>query len=376
MSFLRTLIAISSFALFLSACKSDDGDPSTEDNAKDRQEILAHWADHIVKPSYANFKLKLDELKAKSEAFSAAPDGAKLAALRAAWIDAYTEWQKVELFEFGPADNYTLRNFFNIYPTNTTTIAGNINDPSVSLDVASSYASQGFPALDYMINGLGTTDDAIVTAYTSDPDAAKRTAYLTRLTARMNTLLDNVVNDWNGSYRDTFVSKTGLEIGSSFGNVVNAYVLQYERYVRSGKVGIPAGVFSSEVIQPERVEALYKKDISRALAITAHQAARDFFNGKSVVDGSEGPSFKSYLDALDAKDAASGTLLSTIINAQFTEVSTKLSGLDANFYQQVQDNNDPMIDAFTSMQKLVRLLKLDMTSAMSVTITYTDNDGD
>jgi hypothetical protein len=35
-----------------------------------------------------------------------------------------------------------------------------------------------------------------------------------------------------------------------------------------------------------------------------------------------------------------------------------------------------MVDVYTEMQKLVRMLKVDMTSALSVTITYTDNDGD
>ena len=35
-----------------------------------------------------------------------------------------------------------------------------------------------------------------------------------------------------------------------------------------------------------------------------------------------------------------------------------------------------MIDTYNELQKAVRMLKVDMTSAMSITITYTDNDGD
>ena len=50
--------------------------------------------------------------------------------------------------------------------------------------------------------------------------------------------------------------------------------------------------------------------------------------------------------------------------------------MSEDFTQQIQSNNVAMTDAFTEMQKIVRLLKVDMTSAMSVTITYTDNDGD
>jgi hypothetical protein len=124
------------------------------------------------------------------------------------------------------------------------------------------------------------------------------------------------------------------------------------------------------------VEAYYKRDLSLDLARTAHNAARDFFNGVAVSSGTEGPSFQSYLDALGAKDPATNTLLSNIINDQFDVISEKLNQLSPDFVSQIETDNQEMADTYTAMQKLVRMLKVDMTSAMSVTITYTDNDGD
>ena len=103
---------------------------------------------------------------------------------------------------------------------------------------------------------------------------------------------------------------------------------------------------------------------------------RDFFNGINVKDETQGPSFKSYLDALGAKDNSSETLLSKLINDQFDSITTKLGQLSTNYHQQIQTGNDKMVETYSEMQKLVRMLKVDMTSAMSVTITYTDNDGD
>jgi len=50
--------------------------------------------------------------------------------------------------------------------------------------------------------------------------------------------------------------------------------------------------------------------------------------------------------------------------------------LPPNLYEEILSNNQSMIAVFTEMQKVVRMLKVDMTSAMSITITYTDNDGD
>lgn len=375
---IQRLAAFSLLALVVMACGEKNGEPSPADNSKDRRVILTFWADSVVVPAYANFQAVFNIMLDKTDAFTASPDETNLAALREAWADAYGEWQNVEMFEFGPADKYTLRNFFNIYPTDVNGIISNMNNAAANLDLPAAYATQGFPALDYLINGVGADDAAIVVAYTSDPDAPKRLAYLERITARMKTLLENVVTEWSGTYRDTFIDRTGLDIGSSMGIVVNAYVLHYERYIRSGKIGIPSGAQTGSfgTPYPEKVEAFYKKNISQALAKEAHRAARDFFNGTNLVTGSTGPSLKSYLDALGAKDAASGTLLSEIINNQFDAITVEINDLSPNLYEQIQNDNQKMYDTYAAMQALVRMLKVDMTSAMSITITYTDNDGD
>lgn len=351
-------------------------EPTPQEDGKDRKAILIHLADHIIIPSYANFKVKLDAMLIKSDAFTSQPTTANLQAFRSAWIEAYIEWQKVELFDFGPAEKQTIRNFFNIYPANEIGIQSNIADPASNLEVPASYAQQGFPALDFLINGVAKTDEEIVAYYLTPVEGTKRIAYIKRLTVRMNSLLDKVINEWNTTYRETYVSKTGLDISSSTSLMINGFVLHYERFIRSGKFGIPSGAMLNGVVAPEKVEAFYKKDISLVLAKTAHQAYADFFNGKAVKTSLEGPSIKTYLDALKAKDSATGKNLSEIINAQLEATKLKLDLLKPNLYEEVKTNNQAMVTVYTEMQKTVRLLKVDMTSAMSITITYTDNDGD
>lgn len=370
-----TLLMIATFVL---ACGGKSGDPSPADNSKDRGAILTYWADEIVVPAYADFKSHLDIMAEKADAFVAAPGETTLTELRTAWTNAYISWQKVELFSFGPADKYTLRSFFNIYPADVGGILANVNNPAVNLDLPAAYAQQGFPALDYLVNGIAEDDASIIDAYTTHADGAKRLEYITRLVERMQQLLGSVVSEWSGAYRETFITRTGLDIGSSFGLVVNAYVLYYERYVRSGKIGIPSGaaIGSTGVPYPEKTEAFYRNDISRELAQTAHRAATDFFNGRNVETLTPGPSLSSYLDGLGAKDPATSTPLSQIINDQFEVISNRLNALLPSLAQQIEADNSKMADTYAEMQKLVRMLKVDMTSAMSVTITYTDNDGD
>lgn len=378
MPLLKKSYSVAFLTVIFWACGGSGNEPSPADNTTDRQQILIHLADNVVIPSYENFSEVFDVMVARADEFTNAPGPETLVHFRQAWVDAYIKWQTVELFEFGPADKYTLRNFFNIYPTDVNGIITNMNDPAANLDVPAAYARQGFPALDYLLNGVAADEQGIVNAYTTDADAPKRIAYINRIIDRMSTLLSNVVTQWVGPYKDSFVNSTGLDIGSSMGTLVNAYVLYYERYIRTGKIGIPSGaaVGSTGLPYPEKVEGYYKRDISRDLAITAHETAANFFNGVNVITESDGPSFQSYLDALGAKDPSTNTSLSQIINDQFNTISLELNGLSPDLYQQIQVDNSAMGKTYTEMQKLVRLLKVDMTSAMSITITYTDNDGD
>lgn len=350
-------------------------DPGTD---LDRTPMLINWVDNIIIPSYDNFNVKLTAFTDASNAFTNNPTTETLGAFRSAWVEAYVQWQKTELVEVGPGETHAIRNFINIYPADVAGITANFDNPTANLAVPAAYPRQGFPAFDFLINGIADTDAAIIELYTTDANAAKRIAYVKRITERMDSLIATVIAEWKGGYRETFISKTGLDIGTPTSSMVNNYVLHYERYIRTGKVGIPSGALTSSggTKYPDKVEAYYKGDLSATLAKTAHQAAIDFFNGRNVNTGAEGPSFKTYLDALGAKDATSGTSLSTLINTQFAAAKAKLELLDDDFSFQVQNNNQEMLDAFTEMQKAVRMLKVDMTSAMSITITYTDNDGD
>jgi predicted lipoprotein len=350
--------------------------PGTKTSDMDRKVLLTHLADNIIIPSYDNFKTKFDLMRSASDAFAAKPEAGTLAAFRQAWAEAYTEWQKVEQFDFGPGEVQTIRFYFNIYPADVAGITANISNPTADLELPATFARQGFPALDYLLNGTGASDAEVLAYYGTAPQAAARLAYIKRITTRMNTILTKVISDWKGGYRDTFVSRTGLDISSSTSNVVNSYTMHYERYIRSGKFGIPSGAMLNGVVAPEKVEAYYKKDLSLKLAQTAHQAFGDFFNGKNVRTGETGPSLASYLTALGAKDSVSGKTLTELINAQFATSKARMDALPANLYQAIRTNNQAVQAVYNEMQKAVRLLKVDMASAMSITITFVDNDGD
>lgn len=377
-NFLRITL-ISLVAIITSFCKNPtvDNEPNNDNQGSNRTLMLSNIADEIVIPSYAKFKTKLDSFNIQINTFSDAPNESNLIALRNSWVHTYTEWQKVELFDFGPAHNYSLRNFINIYPTNTLTIRTNILNKDVNLEYSVNETAQGFPAFDYLINGYANTDAEIVNLYASNTDtiAPKRIAYLKKLSEQMTNKFNQTYNAWNSTYRNEFIASTNLTTSGSTSQMINGFILNYERYIRSGKIGIPAAALVGEKDET-KVEAYYKKDISKQLAIAAHQASIDFFNGKSVNTGTEGFSIKSYLNGIDAKDSKTGKFLTETLIEQFTIINSKLNSLTDNFSELVTNDNQKLIDTHNEFQIAVRMLKVDMSSAMSIIIGYGDTDGD
>ena len=128
----------------------------------------------------------------------------------------------------------------------------------------------------------------------------------------------------------------------------------------------------SGVAAPEKIEAYYyKSTLPLEMAKTAHATVQYAFNGHVG-----GPSLKTYLNALGAKDSRTGQPLSQILNDHLAVSYTQLAALGPDLFTTIQTRRTDAVHSYDEMQKAVRLIKVDMTSAMSISVTYVDNDGD
>lgn len=356
----------------LVACNSDDGGETETDNF-DRAALLENWADNIIIPSYQNFASHTAELEVKTEAFLQNPSEASLVDLRASYETAYLQYQTVAFFGVGRAETINYQMFLNTYPVDEATVQEVIGSGSYNLELPSSFDEQGFPALDFLLNGLAQEDSGILEFYTTHPDAASYGEYLKAVSTRVHSLTEEVLTDWENSFRDQFVSNTASSNTGSVDRFTNDYVMYYEKHLRSGKIGIPAGAFTGDPL-PGHVEARYSGGLSKALYLKALETVRNFFNGKHFGSDATGPSFKQYLDHLNSiKNSAD---LSSLINNQFTAIEQQAENLNDDLGTQVQTENSVMLEAFNELQKNVVLLKVDMLQALSISVDYLDADGD
>lgn len=361
-------------SLFM-ACKSDSSVEDCTNDSYDRGALLTNWADNIIIPSYDLYVSELTAVENAVSAFITAPDEQKLTVIRTEWIEAYTIWQNVAIYEIGQAEILNLRAYTNSYPLDESLTESNIASGSYNLNLSTNVHAQGFPALDYLINGLGSTDAEIVAKYSTDGNAAKYRNYLSDVVARLLAMAQEVKTDWNNGYRGTFIANDCASATASLDKLTNDMIYTLEKVTRTSKIGIPIDFFGQPpVIAPEKVEAFYKQDISKELLIAAIEASQDLFNGKHVNENTEGESLKSYLDELHIE--AGGKLLSTVINERYDAAIAQAETLDANFYTGIQNDREKYKVTRDKIHKVIEVLKTNMISALGIKADYNDSDGD
>lgn len=371
---MKKIVFFISFICLVIACSSSEDSNDPIPSSYDKTALLTNWADNIIIPSFENYQAKVNVLSANVASFTSNPSEENLVTIRNSWLEAYKAFQYVAMYNIGKAEELTFKESTNTYPANATQINANITSGSYNLTQNSQFDRQGFPGLDYLINGLASTDAGITAFYTTDALANNRKQYLTAVTARLKSHADAVTNDWKTVYRTTFVSNTGNSVSGSINKMTNNFIKSFEKDVRAGKVGIPAGLFSNGVKYPEKVEAYYKNNVSKELLNTAIKASQDFYNGKHFNSATTGESLKSYLNYLNA--VRSGQKLSDIIENQFATIITSNNTLNNSLSQQIIEDNSKTIAAYNVMQQQVVYLKLDMMQALNISIDYVDGDGD
>lgn len=355
--------------LTILSCGSNNGGEGENTDDFDRKGMLVDIADGIIIPAFEDYTSKVETLNSFAHSFVVNPSANDLNLLRGYWLEAYKTWQYVSMFNIGKAEEIGLRNFTNIFPTNAVEIEENISSGVYNLELPSKNDEQGFPALDYLLFGSAFDDESIALKFSE----AAYADYLTSLTEKMETMANEVLDDWNDQYRDEFVNNDGSSATSSVNKLVNDYLFYYEKFLRAGKIGIPAGVFSGDPLS-NRVEAFYAQDASKELFLVGLEASKRFFNGNAYQTDASGNGLKAYLEYL--KTINGGTDLSTMINDQFDSARSKADALNDNLAFQVESDNSKMLETYDELQKNVVLLKVDMLQALNIKVDFVDADGD
>ncbi len=364
------LILIAIAAMSLNSCSDGDSGPSViEGEPFDRQVLLINLADNLILPAYDSYNEALSDLQRSKDEFLQDPSQESLMALQGAWLIGYEAWQGVSIYDIGKAEEIGLRNFTNIYPTDIDLINQNAESATYNLTLPSNFDAQGFPALDYLLFGVGDNESSRIEIL-SGPGYS---AYLSDIVDRLVEITSEVITDWNNGFRDSFIGNNGSSATASTDKIVNDFLFHYEKFLRAGKIGIPAGVFSGSP-RAGLVEAPFAAIYSKRLFNLGFEASRDFFNGVSHTSGLDGIGLDDYLDHV-ANQNGTTSITGAIIN-QWNTAQNQVNQLLDDFGQQIASDNTLMLAAYDDIQRAVVLLKVDMMQALNIQVDFVDADGD
>ena len=349
----------------------DDGSCEYENTSNpNRTALLNNVTNNIIIPSYENLINDLNDLKSIALSFTNNPTQESLNEVRKAWVKTYVTWQPVEMFNINLAEEMEYYKTMNTYPCTPGYIENNIETQSYDLNsiTLQSRSSQGLPAVDYMLYGLNNDTNEIINYYTGT-NGANYGNYLNDLIDQMQLNTNAMISDWQNQ-KESFINSSGNTATSSVNKLSNDFVFYYEKGFRANKIGIPVGKWNGWEPYEYGVEAYYRRDISKRLALKALSACKDFFLGKSIQTGTIG---YSYVDLI----ASNGDeTLSTDILYKFDQAEIALNNLNDDFRSHLSGNNTPMVEAYNTIQQAVVSLKVEMLGILTISADYADSDGD
>jgi predicted lipoprotein len=360
------VLAAAVIIILFSCSKSNNDNPNPSGNTGDS--ALVNIGTNIILLSYQDFATKTAAMDAAVSAFVQAPDAGKLISAQAAFKTAYLSWEACSEFEFGPAADQTLAtNTINVFPTDTAIIKNNISSGSYTIDGIGNLKAQGFPALDFLL--FSTDNNTALNRFTADAAAGNAKKYLSAVASSLKTKAAATLAAWTGTYINTFKTATGVNAGSSLSLLVNAFVYDFDVVLKTYKLGIPFGKFGATAVPqaPYKVEA-WHSGISLQLMIQQVKALQNIYLG--------GMGYGLDDKIIASKAQKSGVPLNDVIIAQFNTLLAKLNALSDPLSAAIVNNNSAVSDAYTEAGKLVVLLKVDLSSALGIKISFQDDDGD
>lgn len=350
-------------------------EPKTDDTFK--KEMFTHYADALILPSYNSYDTALQNLKIATTQFNTTPTISTLTNLQQAFLTAYSKWQNCEIYDrTSPADALMTMDIVNYYPTRKDSVLAyiNRNDNSTTFIKSRNKNDKGLPAIEYLLFRTSSQQE-IVDSFSIHPNAASYKTYLTSLVDLLIETNHTILSDWNTSYRNIFINSLSTDAASSFSTLVNSIAQRTDDFKRK-QVGIPAG-YSGNVptvfTNPPAAQAYYSNNSIEYMLLTLNNM-KDVLNGKGN-DTITGKGLIDYIRTLDVQSTFGGNLADDIL-AQIDVCINKVNACAPDYTNTINNNKQKADDLFLEAKKLLVLMKVDVPSALGVSITYTDSDGD
>ncbi|NQY04978.1 MAG: imelysin family protein [Flavobacteriaceae bacterium] len=177
---------------------------------------------------------------------------------------------------------------------------------------------------------------------------------------------DRLQNIWSATgddYANTFINNTSSGIQGSF----NRYFNGLHNLVDTGKVtkvGKPAGLENSAVINPELTQAYFSNTSLDIIKANMESIEKAYYNPSGL-------GINDYVFSIIGNND-----LNDLVQIKINEVKAAVDSVPGNLYDAVITHPTEVENLHTKLEELRILFAVDLQSILSIVITSTDNDGD
>ena len=354
------------------ACRPESS-TSTEDDI--RRKFLEAVTTKQIIPIYAEHITQVTTLKESVDVFCNEPTQAHLTASRNAWQIARGTWKKSEPFSFGPYREYPGRfgpkiDFWPVRPGDIELTIGEETWLETGDLSQSRGTSRGYASIEYLLYGPAVEgEDETLTHFSDNPKNCDFLQAASQdLLANSSGLHAAWVDPENGYQSDLIDSGLGStafrSLNKGFSEVINRLGFTVEN-IREIKLAKAAGI-TTTIADMTLLESYYSP-----------RTIQDMLDNLSGVEavylgnyiGGEGLGVDDLIE--DETNATNTAML-----AGLQTVKQTLESLESPMRTAITTETEKLQTLYEQLTALQRVIQIDLTQNLGVTLTFNETDGD
>lgn len=340
-------------------------------SAYDVVSSLQPIARQVIVPRHQEFQRETVAFSQQADQYLQQPDSQQLLVLREAFLDLYVKYSACEPFIFGEIKSLFVHNRMAKWPCDTDQIEQSIASPdSIHAGYIATLGStsRGLASLEYLLYAKAA--DSTHLSFTRGVGSMRRRGFLAAIAADLEQKATQLADFWgnSGTYAERWVNSTETGTQAPMALFANSLIAMTQNIAQK-KIGGPLGKFDMNPPRTDELQAHYSRH-SLALIKKNVETLKVAFDGVDQASG-----INAALDALEAKYGEQK--LSEAISERFLQVQSELGKLAGTSLYLVIENEPQRLEAlYAACRELLVMMKADLVSALSITLTVSDNDGD
>ena len=359
---LRIVLLVITLSIF--SCKNDDNSSDSSNlNFDVEQQIINVFDNGII--------AQVDILALDAQSFSDSVTDfqenntlTNFQNLQNHWKSLILNWKPLETLTVGSVFLTSKIDVIDYWPIDTEQINSSIEQTESEVDLTTVQklggTSKGLAAIEYVLFGKDFEQ------YSTGDYAENYRLFLLGLSKDLVNEIEDYKNIWLAN-EDEFKSSLSNSVTGTPNEIVNSVVFKIDE-LSTLKISLPLGIEAGGVVNPSLTEANYS-EFSLAIIEKEIKQIENVFTGLYTENALENGLYQQ-LEFYGRED------LIEELTTNFDTIDAIISNINISLEEQLLTDTSVLFELKDALTKLEILVKNDVASALSIIVTFSDNDGD